>query len=135
MIANNRVVFNIVGNAFRLFASFNCKFLAGYIKFCGTRAEYDRIDAPTVDQTESSMAKRNLDIELVKSAASHRRALQRLAVFFDHPPKHGSANETEFELLMMMVDRFEATHHPAPAPNPIAAIELGVPGEVLIRAS
>ena len=51
VIANNRVVFNIAGNAFRLIVSFNYKFQAGYIKFFGTHAEYDRIDAATVDAT------------------------------------------------------------------------------------
>ena len=51
VIANNRVVFNITGNAFRLIVAFNYKFLAGYIKFFGTHAEYDRVDAATVDHT------------------------------------------------------------------------------------
>jgi mRNA interferase HigB len=51
VIANNRIVFNIAGNAFRLIVSFNYKFQAGYIKFFGTHAEYDRIDAATVDHT------------------------------------------------------------------------------------
>ena len=81
------------------------------------------------------MAKRNIDIELVKSEASHRRALQRLALFFDHPPKHGSADETEFELLIMKVDRYEATHRPVPAPDPIAAIEFAVEQRGLTTAS
>ena len=51
VIANNRVVFNIAGNAFRLIVAFNYMFLAGYIKFFGTHAEYDRVDATAVDQT------------------------------------------------------------------------------------
>lgn len=51
VIANNRVVFNVTGNAFRLIVSFNYKLQAGYIKFFGTHAEYDRIDAEIVDAT------------------------------------------------------------------------------------
>ena len=51
IVANNRVVFNIAGNAFRLIVSFNYRYRAGYIKFFGTHAEYDRIDATTVDST------------------------------------------------------------------------------------
>ena len=81
------------------------------------------------------MAKQNVDIELVKTEASHRRALQRLAVFFDHPPKHGSADETEFELLMLMVDRYEFEHHPVPAPDPSAAIEFAIEQRGLTTAS
>ena len=51
IIANNRVVFDIAGNRYRLIVSMNYKFHAGYIKFFGTHAQYDRIDAATVDHT------------------------------------------------------------------------------------
>jgi HTH-type transcriptional regulator / antitoxin HigA len=81
------------------------------------------------------MAKQNVDIELVKTEASYRRALKRLSAFFDQPPKHGSAEETEFELLMMMADRYETEHHPVPAPDPIAAIEFAVEQRGLTTAS
>ena len=81
------------------------------------------------------MAKQNVDIELVKSEASHRRALKQLAAHFDHPPKHGSANEPQFELRVMMVERYEAVHHPVPAPDPIAAIEFAIEQRGLTTAS
>ena len=51
IIANNRVVFDIAGNRYRLIVSMNYKFQAGHIKFFGTNAQYDRIDAATVDPT------------------------------------------------------------------------------------
>lgn len=51
VVANNRVVFNIAGNAYRLIVPFNYRYRAGYIKFFGTHAEYDRVDAVTVDFT------------------------------------------------------------------------------------
>jgi mRNA interferase HigB len=57
IVANDRVVFNVAGNAFRLIVSFNYKFQAGYIKFFGTHAEYDRIDATTVDATGAQHGK------------------------------------------------------------------------------
>ena len=44
-LQNNRVVFNIKGNQFRLIAAVAYKFGAVYIKFVGTHAEYDHIDA------------------------------------------------------------------------------------------
>lgn len=72
------------------------------------------------------MAKQSVDIEMVKSEASYRRALKRVAWLFDHPPKTGSAEETEFELLLMMVERHEAAHHGVSAPDPIAAIEFAI---------
>ena len=51
IIANNRVVFNICGNGYRLIVSFNYRHRAGYIKFFGTHAQYDRIDAQIIDTT------------------------------------------------------------------------------------
>lgn len=48
IIANNRVVFNIKGNDYRLIAAINYDVGVIWIKFIGTHAEYDRIDAATV---------------------------------------------------------------------------------------
>lgn len=48
-VGSNRVVFNIKGNEYRLIAAVACRFEAIYIKFVGTHAEYDRIDALTVE--------------------------------------------------------------------------------------
>lgn len=72
------------------------------------------------------MAKQHVEIEVVRNAAGYRRALKRIAWFFDNPPKAGSSDEAEFELMMMMIDRYEAEHHPVPPPDPIAAIEFAV---------
>ena len=72
------------------------------------------------------MAKKTVEIELVKTAASYRRALKSLSVFFDHPPVSGSALEAEFELMMMMVERYEAEHVVVKSPDPVAAIEFAI---------
>lgn len=49
-MAGNRVVFNIKGNRHRLIVSVAYQFGALYIKFIGTHAEYDKVDATTVEQ-------------------------------------------------------------------------------------
>lgn len=49
ILKNRRVVFNIKGNDYRLIASIAYRFGAVYIKFIGTHAEYDAVDAETVD--------------------------------------------------------------------------------------
>jgi HTH-type transcriptional regulator/antitoxin HigA len=72
------------------------------------------------------MARKTVEIELVKNEASHRRALARLASFFDKPPRAGSSEDAEFELLMLMVERYEAEHHAVPPPDPVAAIEFAI---------
>lgn len=50
ILKNNRVVFNIKGNHYRLIAAF--WFRAGYvyIKFIGTHQEYDKVDAETIER-------------------------------------------------------------------------------------
>jgi mRNA interferase HigB len=49
-VGHNRVVFNVHGNRYRLVVAVAYQFGAVYIKFVGTHADYDEIDAATVDQ-------------------------------------------------------------------------------------
>ncbi len=48
IIANNRVVFNIKGNSHRLIVKFNYERQWAFIRFLGTHAEYDKINAETI---------------------------------------------------------------------------------------
>ena len=43
-VGNNRVVFNIKGNDYRLIAKFNFMKGWGFVRFIGTHAEYDKIN-------------------------------------------------------------------------------------------
>ena len=45
IIGGNRVIFNIRGNNYRLVAHISYRSRQVYIRFIGTHAEYDRIDA------------------------------------------------------------------------------------------
>ncbi len=47
-VENNRAIFNIKGNDYRLIAEINYKTRIVYIRFIGTHAEYDKVDAGTV---------------------------------------------------------------------------------------
>jgi mRNA interferase HigB len=49
ILDRNRVVFNIGGNKYRLIAAINYGVGVVFIKFIGTHAEYDKIDARTVE--------------------------------------------------------------------------------------
>ena len=48
-LAANRVVFNIKCNDYRLVVAVAYRYQAVYIKFIGTHAQYDAIDAATVE--------------------------------------------------------------------------------------
>jgi len=47
-VGNNRVVFNIKGNQYRLVVAIQYQHGIIYIRFIGTHAEYDKIDAATI---------------------------------------------------------------------------------------
>ena len=45
ILSNNRVIFNIKGNKYRLIVSVRYDLKIVYVRFIGTHAEYDKIDA------------------------------------------------------------------------------------------
>lgn len=47
-LADNRVVFNIKGNIYRLIVKINFAYGMVWIRFVGTHAQYDKIDATTI---------------------------------------------------------------------------------------
>lgn len=48
IIANNRVVFNIKGNKYRLITAIRYDIGIIFIRFIGTHAEYDKVNAETI---------------------------------------------------------------------------------------
>jgi mRNA interferase HigB len=48
-VSSDRVAFRIKGNDYRLIVKINYAFETLFIKFVGTHAEYDKIDAATVN--------------------------------------------------------------------------------------
>jgi len=48
ILRNNRAVFNIKGNQYRLVVKFNYERQWAFIRFIGTHSDYDRINAETI---------------------------------------------------------------------------------------
>ena len=48
ILQDGRVVFNIAGNKYRIVAWINYPYRVLYVRFIGTHAQYDRIDAQTI---------------------------------------------------------------------------------------
>ena len=48
IVGGNRVVFNIRGNDYRLIVEINYPYRTVYVRFVGTHAEYERLDAREV---------------------------------------------------------------------------------------
>ncbi len=48
IVGDNRVIFNIKGNAYRLVVKINYRYRVVYVRFVGTHAEYDAVDVEEV---------------------------------------------------------------------------------------
>lgn len=48
ILSDNRVVFNIKGNTYRLIVKINYTYQMIWIRFIGTHAEYDKVDATKI---------------------------------------------------------------------------------------
>ena len=48
VVADNRVIFNICGNKYRLIVKINYPYRVCYIRFIGTHDAYDQIDATSI---------------------------------------------------------------------------------------
>ena len=48
ILKDGRAVFNIAGNKYRIIVWINYPYRVVYVRFIGTHAQYDRIDAQTV---------------------------------------------------------------------------------------
>jgi mRNA interferase HigB len=48
ILQNNRIVFNIKGNDYRLITAINYDFKIIYIRFIGTHKEYDKVNAEEI---------------------------------------------------------------------------------------
>lgn len=48
IIGNDRIVFNIKGNTYRLIVKVNFDYGIVWIRFIGTHAEYDKVNAKTI---------------------------------------------------------------------------------------
>lgn len=45
ILSDNRIVFNIKGNKYRLIVEINYSYAMVWVRFIGTQAEYDKVDA------------------------------------------------------------------------------------------
>lgn len=112
-LEGNRVVFNIKGNHYRLIVKINYDYKIVWIRFIGTHAQYDRIDAKNVWA---------MHIKPIKTKKDYQMALERLEKIFD--ARAGSREGDELEVLSILIEKYENEQFPIDLPDPIEAIKF-----------
>jgi len=73
-----------------------------------------------------------MDIHPIRNERDHERALRQVAKLWG--ARRGSSEAEKLEILVTLVDAYEAKHHPIDPPDPIAAIRFRMEQEGLTRA-
>lgn len=65
-----------------------------------------------------------MEIRPIHTKKDHQAALRELSVFFENEPKPGTAEGDRFEILLTLVEAYEAKHFPVDLPDPVEAIKF-----------
>jgi HTH-type transcriptional regulator/antitoxin HigA len=65
-----------------------------------------------------------MDIRPIKTGDDYKAALRDVSAFFDNEPVPGSAEGDRFEVLITLVEAYEAKHYPIDLPDPVEAIKF-----------
>ena len=63
-----------------------------------------------------------MEIRPIRTKADYRAALKEVERLWESEP--GTAQGDRVDVLVTLIEAYEAKHHPIPAPDPIAAIEF-----------
>ena len=65
-----------------------------------------------------------MDIKPIRTKADYKRALREVSAYFNDEPEPGSEDGDRFEILVTLVEAWEARHYPIGAPDPVEAIRF-----------
>ena len=65
-----------------------------------------------------------MQLKPIRSEADYEAALQAVAPYFEHEPQAGSDEADQFEVLLLLIEHYEASHYPIAPPDPIEAIRF-----------
>jgi HTH-type transcriptional regulator/antitoxin HigA len=65
-----------------------------------------------------------MEIRPIKTEKDYKAALREVSAFFDNEPVPGSAEGDRFEVLITLVEVYEAKHYPIDLPDPVDAIKF-----------
>lgn len=65
-----------------------------------------------------------MDIRPIRTEAEYRAALRDVSAYFDDQPARGTEAGDRFDVLLVLVQHYEAEHFPVDSPDPIEAIKF-----------
>lgn len=65
-----------------------------------------------------------MEIRPIHTAADYRAALREVSVYFDNDPEPGTPDGDRFDVLLTLVDAYEAKQFPIDLPDPVEAIKF-----------
>jgi HTH-type transcriptional regulator / antitoxin HigA len=65
-----------------------------------------------------------MDIRPIHTDTDHQAALRELSAYFDNEPEPGTPDGDRFEVLLTLVEAYEAKRFPIDLPDPIEAIKF-----------
>ncbi len=65
-----------------------------------------------------------MDIRPIRTKADYKAALRAVAPFFENEPKPGTPDGDRFEILLTLIEAYEAKHFPIDLPDPVEAIKF-----------
>jgi HTH-type transcriptional regulator / antitoxin HigA len=68
--------------------------------------------------------KRKIELKPIRSEAEYENALRAVSPYFDNEPELGTPDADQFEMLLLLIEAYEAKHHPILPPDPIEAIKF-----------
>ena len=72
-----------------------------------------------------------MEIRPIRTKADYRAALKEVERLWDADP--GTPDGDRVDVLVTLIEAYEATHYPVPAPDPIAAVEFMMQQKGLTR--
>lgn len=65
-----------------------------------------------------------MEIRPIKTEDDYKATLREVSAFFDNEPIPGSPEGDRFEVLITLVEAYEAKHYPIDLPDPVEAIKF-----------
>ena len=65
-----------------------------------------------------------MEIRPIRTEEDYKAALREVSAYFDNEPAPGSPDGDRFEILLTLVEAYEAKHYPIDLPDPVEAIKF-----------